>query len=186
MKHLVFAAILLLAAPAWAEPLETSFCKDIPDGINFGDSYDSIVEKMGRPPDTCKETPTSKILVCIYDISIPDAFDEFSIVQLGYAFNAGQLKFLMFTAGTPSKTKEERQNLKLGMRHFNHLFKRLYGRSSIFIQKADTGDTYFVRQWEFANNALLIPPLFNDNVIAYTMIIVCPLEPSGHYDLMNY
>ena len=52
MKKVVLAiALLLFAVPALAGPLETSFHPGLPLDLEFGDSPERIIKKMGREPD---------------------------------------------------------------------------------------------------------------------------------------
>ncbi len=49
---LVPMIFMLLAGFAQAGPLETSFCREIPAGVNFGDTPSDVILKMRREPET--------------------------------------------------------------------------------------------------------------------------------------
>lgn len=93
MKTTLFALILILtAAPAQAGALETSFHPAIPDNLEFADSPEKIIEKMGRQPDGRNGEAAAGVY--IYNLGKTDHLPP---LQLEYRFEDGRLQDLTLT-----------------------------------------------------------------------------------------
>lgn len=164
----IFIFLLLFTCQAVAGPLETSFTDDIPKNINFGDTPQTIIETMGRAPDPGDEGMLEDgRLVYAYYI---DA--AMGTRMLGYAFGGNSLISIMWISSGGIDSRLE----------------SLYGQPKVDIKefpkngKNELARTYELKIWEFKNNAVILGPLHAPR----RMVLVCPVDPEGQYDLSMF
>lgn len=171
----------------WVEragPLETSFCPDIPEGLYFGDTYGTIVEKMGREPDR-NSALSPKATIYFYFVK-PSTF-EFSMVS--FSFFNNELYSVMALHYGNSESEEAAKSFKTKQADFQAEFEKIYGQPKISLQEIPNAQTNpaEVRIWEFSHNAILSGPgLMAEDNLLYFATVICPIEKSNYYDFKNY
>jgi len=174
---------LLITGQLWAGQLETSFTPLIPQGLQFGDSPATIVDKMQRQPDDEKTFPND-VMIYAFDVGIPEEVSEefrskgylakdveyiaaFPNFTFYYVFKKSKLVLIsMIIADCP----DNQNNAKSCYIHkVEGQLDKLYGQpQTVFMRNVTsllplgleiTGPFEF-KIWEVGNSAIMLSPVF--------------------------
>ncbi len=163
-----------------AEPLDIAFLPGLHHSLSFGDPADKVVMLMGYSPyrsvDFEDNTSTSYYILpttgeLIASVSYFFQDKLLHHIMLGDLYSSPedlQNEFFHRTAATPSRLEE------------------LYGQPKTKVKRypGPGHQDYQILIWERPNNAVVyMPPVRVRNNSLSVHILVCPLDPSGDYDL---
>jgi len=174
---------LLTTSRLWAGSLEASFSPLIPEGLQFGDSPATIVEKMQRPPDDEKAFPEG-LMAYAYDFGLPREVSEaikngaklnddvtydatFPITAIAYLFKQNKLVYItLHVQDCPDANNSKPCETK----NLDFKLEKLYGvPRTILMNNVEVLRLYFLdpvgpfefKIWEMDNNAIISSPQFS-------------------------
>ena len=167
------------AAPSG--PIDPAGLPGIPDGLNFSDSLERIIEVMGREPEANTSHAndlesyqyTLTPLPGIDSAKLYFIFDDGSLYCITLNFFAYQAKFKAIA--------DWRYNLALH-------FENEYGPPKYVTQDEpdNQGNIYDLTVWELSHNTVSISPIFpvEEEEMGFFAIIF-PRDPKGRYQTTN-